>query len=57
LPVPGKPLSAADPVAVRHVGGVSVPTTGAVGIGGCMGMLILSDIGDTQPAELVTEKL
>jgi len=53
----GKLLSITLPVGTVHVGGVIVPTDGAVGVGGCAGITTLADNNETQPAWLVTVKL
>lgn len=36
---------------------MTVPITGAVGVGGCMGIVTFADGTDTQPASFVTVKL
>lgn len=54
MPVAGKPLNAALPVASLHVGGEIVPGEGAVGVGGCSLIKKLAEAGETHPAELDT---
>ena len=53
-PPEGSPLNAALPVATVQVGWEIVPTTGAEGAGGCDGISIVEDAGDTQPPVFVT---
>jgi len=53
----GRPLRTTDPVATVHVGCVIVPTTGAVGVGGCALITTFAVAVDVQPAALVTVKL
>ena len=57
VPVGGKPLNTALPVAKVHVGGVIAPTTGAVGMVGCAGITALADAGDVHPVATVTVKV
>ena len=54
VPVEGRPLRGTLPVPNAQVGCTIVPTTGAVGVGGCAGIRILSDAGEVHPEELVT---
>ena len=51
----GRPLRITLPVASEHVGWVTVPTTGAVGVGGCSGITTSAERFDTHPAEEVTK--
>lgn len=57
LPVAGRPLRATLPVDRAHVGWVIVPTTGAVGVSGCVLITTLEDAGETHPRALVTVKV
>ena len=57
VPVDGKPLNTALPVAKVHVGGVIVPTTGAVGMVGCTGITAPADAGDVHPVATVIVKV
>jgi hypothetical protein len=57
VPVSGNPLRATVPVEVMHVGWVIVPITGAVGVAGCVLIVIPADEGDIHPAALVTVKV
>lgn len=57
VPVEGKPLSSTLPVDTVHVGGIIVPTTGGVGVGGCGLISTLSDEPEVHPAALVTVKV
>jgi len=57
VPVSGKPFKTTLPVATAHVGWVMVPTTGAGGDSGWLGMITFADSGETQPCSLVTVKL
>lgn len=50
----GKPLKATLPVASAQVGCIIVPTTGAVGVTGCVLITTLPEELDVQPSELVT---
>jgi hypothetical protein len=54
VPEEGKPLNTTLPVASVHVGWVIVPTTGAVGVGGCISMTTLEDGDEMQFAAFVT---
>jgi hypothetical protein len=45
------------PVAVAHVGCVTVPAVGAAGVAGCALTTILDDAGEVQPAALVCVKV
>jgi hypothetical protein len=56
VPDAGNPLSTTLPVATAHVGCVIVPTTGAVGVGGCALITTLPDETDIHPSALVTLK-
>jgi len=51
----GKPFNITLPVAIEQVGGVIVPTVGAVGVTGCALMTTLADAKEIHPVELVTE--
>lgn len=53
----GNPLNTTLPVGTAHVGCVIVPTTGAVGVAGCVLMTTFPDAGDVHPEEFVTVKL
>ena len=54
VPVAGKPLKIALPVARVHVGWVKVPTTGAVNVAGCALITIFAEGIEVQEALLVT---
>ena len=54
VPLEGKPLNATLPVANAHVGCVSVPTTGALGVDGAELITTSPLATDTQPSEFVT---
>ena len=54
VPVAGKALNVALPVARAQEGWVGVPGTGAVGVAGCALMTTFPEATDVQPAELVT---
>ena len=54
VPVDGSPLSTTPPVDTAHVGGVIVPTRGAVGVTGCAGITTLADGAEVHPAAFVT---
>ena len=51
----GKPLNSTLPVAIVHSGCRIVPTTGAVGVIGCVFITTLADKTEVHPAEFVTE--
>ncbi|MFN8275697.1 MAG: hypothetical protein U0X58_12560 [Flavobacteriaceae bacterium] len=53
----GSPVSSILPVAVEHVGCVTVPMVGADGVGGCALMVAEADATEVQPEALVTVKL
>ena len=57
LPVAGNPLSAILPVDNRQVGWVTIPTTGAEGVAGCVLITAMADAGEMQPEVLVTVKV
>ena len=46
VPAAGNPLNAILPVATAQVGWVIVPTTGAVGVAGCILIMTLPDATD-----------
>ena len=50
----GRPLSTTLPVATEHVGRVTVPATGAVGVSGCTGITTFAEREEMHPPELVT---
>jgi len=50
----GRSVSSTLPVARMQLGGVIVPTTGAVGVAGCTFITAFTDDGDTHPVEFVT---
>ena len=50
----GRLNNAALPVPTAHVGWVTVPTIGAVGVTGCALITILAVAGEVHPSELVT---
>lgn len=54
VPVAGNPFNTTLPVDRVQVGGVMVPTTGAVGVTGWVLITILADDNDIHPAALVT---
>ncbi len=54
VPVAGSPLKSIDPVGVVQSGCVIAPTTGAVGVGGCVLIVALALAGEVQPDALVT---
>jgi hypothetical protein len=54
VPVDGSPFNKALPVASLQVGGDTVPTEGAVGVGGCSLITKLAEAGETHPDELAT---
>ena len=54
VPLDGKPLNATLPVAVAHVGCVSMPTTGALGVDGAELITTSPLATEVQPASLVT---
>jgi hypothetical protein len=45
------------PVAVAHVGCVTVPVVGAAGVAGCALTTMFDDAGEVQPAALVCVKV
>ena len=53
----GRPLRATLPVAVEQVGCVIAPTTGAVGVAGCVLITASPEPVEVQPTELVTVKV
>ena len=57
VPTAGRPLKATLPVAVVQVGGVIVPTIGAVGVAGCGLISTLLEAAEVQPSALVTVKV
>ena len=50
----GKPINSMLPVATAHVGCISVPNAGAVGVTGCEFITIDADASEVHPAALVT---
>lgn len=56
MPIAGKPSRKTLPVDTVHVGGVIVPTNGAIGISGCGFIRTLVDTPEVHPDELVTVK-
>ena len=54
VPVAGKPLNGTLPVAKAHVGCVTVPTMGAVGVAGWASITTLPDATEVHPDALVT---
>jgi hypothetical protein len=56
VPLDGKPLSTTLPVDKVHVGCVTIPITGAVGVEGCAVMTTFADDTDIQLLSLVTVK-
>ena len=56
-PIAGKPLSTMLPVATVHVGWVTVPTVGGVGVSGCGLMVTLTEAVDVHPAAFFTVKV
>jgi hypothetical protein len=56
-PVDGNPLNNTLPVDTVHVGGVMVPTAGAVGADGCATITAFADDPDIQLFALVTVKV
>jgi hypothetical protein len=54
VPEDGNPLNATLPVATEHVGWVTVPAAGAVGVTGCVAITTFVDAGEVHPTELVT---
>ena len=57
VPLDGKPLSTTLPVDTVHVGCVTVPITGAVGVVGWVLMITFADDADIQLFALVTVKV
>jgi hypothetical protein len=57
VPVAGKPSKITPPVAMVQVGWVIVPTTGGVGVNGCVLMTTLPDAEEVHPEALVTVKV
>jgi len=57
VPIDGNPSRTTLPVETMQVGGVIVPTTGAVGVGGCALIATLPDDADIHPLALVTVKV
>lgn len=53
-PIAGKPLNTTLPVATLHVGLVTVPRTGAVGVAGCAFITTFDEAIDVHPDALVT---
>ena len=56
-PLAGKPLKPTLPVAVEQVGCVIAPTTGAVGVAGCVLITASPEPVEVQPTEFVTVKV
>ena len=52
VPEDGRPLNATVPVDTPHVGCVRVPTTGALGVTGCVLMTAEAELLDVQPSAL-----
>lgn len=50
----GKPLNATLPDATAHVGCVTLPVIGAVGVSGCVLITMFTDAEEEHPAALVT---
>ena len=57
VPDEGKPLKITLPVPIAQDGWVIVPTTGAVGVTGCVLITTLADAVEIHPEELVTVKV
>lgn len=57
VPLAGNPDSTTLPVATWKVGCVMVPTTGVVGVGGCVLITAFADTGDVHPSAFRTAKL
>jgi hypothetical protein len=57
VPVAGNPFKTTLPVAMVQVGWVIVPTTGAVGVDGCVLMTTLPDATEVHPDSKVTVKV
>lgn len=57
VPLDGRPDNTTLPVATAKVGCVTVPITGAVGVGGWLLITALADTGELQPLSLLTAKL
>lgn len=57
VPEDGNPLSTTLPVGMVKLGCVTVPTTGADGVGGCTRITTFDDATEIHPASLVTVKL
>ena len=53
----GNPVNCTDPVADAQVVCVTVPIVGAVGVGGCALIVVLTEAAEVQPAALVTVKV
>ena len=56
-PEEGNPLKNTLPVETLQLGWVMVPTTGAVGVGGCALITTLEEDVEVHPEKLVTVKL
>ena len=56
-PVAGRPLKTTLPEGTVKVGCVTVPTTGASGVGGCPGMTTFEEGTERHPSAVVTVKL
>jgi len=54
FPVDGKPFNTTLPVDTVHVGWVTVPNVGAVGVAGCALMITFTDAEEVHPTEFVT---
>jgi hypothetical protein len=54
VPVAGKPLNTTLPVATAQVGCVTAPTTGAVGVAGCVLITTFEDDAEVHPNASVT---
>jgi hypothetical protein len=54
VPLAGKPFNTTLPVAISHVGWVTVPKVGADGVSGCILITTLSDAIEIHPGSFVT---
>ena len=53
----GKSFNTTEPVAIVHVGPVTVPNAGAAGLSGCASIITESEAAEVQPSVFVTVKL